>query len=84
MIKLVAGTDEGGYLVGLGLTDENLRRLRLGQPITVKLGEMLPQCDGVEIVIFAGRDELEMTQQLAGLIGPDTKIRVDPPDQPDT
>lgn len=79
MIKftLPMGTQGDVTLVGLGLSDENLRRLRKGQPIVVRLAELLPDLrDQIDILIFAGRDEREMTAQLSSLIGPSTQVRV--------
>lgn len=80
MIKftLPMGTQGTAMLVGLGLSDENLRRLRQGQPIVVRLAELLPELEPkqIDLLIFAGRDEREMTAQLSSLIGPSTQVRV--------
>lgn len=76
MIKFTATTGEGTPLIGLGLSEENLRRLRAGQPIMLKLGDLLPGVQ-IEVLIFAGRDEYDLTERLASLIGPETTIRKD-------
>lgn len=76
MIKFTAATGEGSSLIGLGLTEENLRRLGAGQPIVVKLAELLPGVQ-IEVLIFAGRDEYDLTERLASFIGPDTTVRKD-------
>jgi hypothetical protein len=72
MIKFTMQAQDGTPIVGLGLTDENWRRLRLGQPIVVKLRELLDS--PIEILIIAGEDEYAMTEQLASLIGPNTRV----------
>ncbi len=74
MIKCVARGAQGAVVV-LGLSHENLRRLRDGQPIRFYGDELgLP---GVHAVtIFAGESEDTMEQMLRehGLIGPGTRV----------
>lgn len=65
-----------GVLIGLGLSEENLRRLKLDQTITVHLREMIPSLDHeIDVLLFAGSDEIAMTLKLRGLLGPDTIVR---------
>jgi hypothetical protein len=64
---------DGTPVVGLGLTDENWRRLRLGQPIIVKLREMIDS--DLEILLIGGETEDALTEQLAPMIGPRTVFR---------
>lgn len=74
MIKFLAHAGDG-HLVGLGLSDENVRRLKLGQPIVVHLQGMVPGLDrALDVMIFTGADEAAMAATLSDLIGPDTKI----------
>ena len=70
MIKALAKTDKGDLIV-LGLSRENIRRLKGGAPIDIDLSEM-----GLSghIVIFAGETEQSMAEELAELIGPETKM----------
>lgn len=77
MLKFAASTSDG-HIVGLGLSEENIRRLQQGHPIIVRLREMLPD-SRVEILIFAGTTEAEMTKMVGGLIGPETKVQGIPP-----
>lgn len=46
----------------VGLSDENLTRLRAGMPIRVEADDPLGL--GVELVIYHGATEVEMTQEL--------------------
>lgn len=76
---MVAITEDNGRLI-LGLTTENLRRLCQGKPILVARkthGEAVPA--GLEIVIIYGDDERTLLSQLraAGLVTPETEVRVD-------
>lgn len=54
----------------IGLSDENLTRLRAGQPIRVAAGDALGL--GVELVIYHGATEEDMTRELedAGFMPP--------------
>ena len=73
MIKF-SGTDEHGrtIVVGLGLSFENLDRLRRGKPIKVK-GHSI----GInhDIYIFAGADNDVMAKQLKPVISARTVIK---------
>jgi len=76
-----AKRDNGGEILMLGLSHENLRRIHDGKPLHVRReahGDGIPE--GWEIVIFTGKDEFEMQRvfQEGGLIGPETKVHVDP------
>jgi hypothetical protein len=45
VIKFLArSAPDGGPIIGLGLSDENLTRLRAGQPILVKLRDCATSC----------------------------------------
>jgi hypothetical protein len=63
---------EHGWIVGLGLSDENIRRLQGDQPIRVHLGALGVPGD-IEVLVFAGKDEATMERDLSVLIGPGTK-----------
>ena len=75
MIKL-AFRDKGrpgtvGY--AFGLSEENIKRLKQGQPIKVDLAEM----GGTgSVLIFYGKTEQDMARDLADLIGPETKVSI--------
>lgn len=56
-------TKTGEPIIGLGLSYENLRRLKAGQPIHFNLSEM--GLDSAEVMIFAGKTEDGMKAHLA-------------------
>ena len=58
-------------LIGLGLSECNLKKLKEGKPITVNMSEMgFPD---MKIMIFYGETEEKMQQDLAKFITPETK-----------
>jgi hypothetical protein len=83
MLKFLS-TNRARALVGLGLTDENLRRMQDGKPVYVKLSEFgigeSHYAGQVELFIYHGTDEESLRRQLdeAGLITPETESRIDP------
>lgn len=69
MVKFTASTPDG-LLVGLGITYENVIRLKQGKPIHIQLADLgLPQG---ELLIFYGKDEQAITKDLLPYIGEDT------------
>jgi len=71
MLKFSGRKNDGGRIVGLGLSDGNLQRLREGKPILFNLATLgLMDCD---VLIFWGATEELMAEQMAQLVGPDTK-----------
>ena len=80
MIRFRATTGDGRTIIGLGLSDRNIELLRKDKVIEIK-GETV-DLQGLEIMIFWGRTEYEMTEALARHIGPDTVLNRDvlPPD----
>lgn len=82
MLKFVATRPDGRNLLFLGLSAGNLELLPNDRPIRVVLDELGPDLGSrlAEIVIFSGGTEAEMMDQVAraGLIGPDTDVRIDP------
>ena len=62
-------------LIVLGLSHENLKRLKQDKPIIVRGEEVgLPEA---EILIFSGRTEAAMMRELESLVGPNTTVRMD-------
>jgi hypothetical protein len=49
-------------IVFLGLSDENVTRLRAGHPIRIKADDRIGL--GVEVVIYHGATEVELTREL--------------------
>lgn len=56
----------------LGLSDENLTRLKKGQPIKFNLNEL--GMEDIEVVIFNGKDEQEMYKLIKDKINPFTTV----------
>lgn len=69
MITFSAEGEDGQQIIGVGLSHENLRRLKDNQPIA---NEQLP---GIKLLIFAGETEASIEEQLQEFIGPDTKVK---------
>jgi len=68
-------------IIMLGLSRENINRMLDGKPVHVREethGEGIPA--GWEIVIFFGETEKEMHEMFikGGMIGPETKMKIDP------
>ena len=71
MIKTVHSDGEK-KIITLGLSWENLKRLKGGQPILIDGADIGVQ--NIEIFIFSGINERKMAERLTGSIGPKTKI----------
>lgn len=81
MLKFLS-RGENRTLVGLGLTNENLRRMQEGLPVHLKLSEMGlegPQGE-IEFFVYHGKNEESLKRELekGGLIGPETEEHIDP------
>ena len=59
-------------LIGFGITEENVKRLKLGRPILINLQEM---GINVDILICYGETELELVETLKPYISDRTVIR---------
>ena len=66
MIKFAAGD-----LIGFGLSEANIEKLKQGSPISINLEEV--GVPNKRAVIFYGKTEQEMQKDLAKHIGPETK-----------
>lgn len=73
MIKFTTTTADKRKLLGLGLSHENLKRLKDNKPIRFK-GEPLG-LDGFDVLIFAGETEESMAKELDPAIKLQTIIR---------
>ncbi len=62
MIKFTAATADGRKLLGLGLSHENMKRLKANKHNRFKV-EPLGQ-DGNDVLIFAGKTEASMSKEL--------------------
>lgn len=76
MIKL-AMRRRGRPVVGLGLSDENVRRLTGGEPIMLNLKEL--GLSNIDLFIFHGATEADMRGDLIkhGFITEDTEQRIE-------
>lgn len=79
MVKFVAGPGKKNCVIGLGLSEKNVQRIRAGEPITIDFLELGLPWQG-KIVIFHGETELKMMQGLkeAGFITDQTEQHIDP------
>jgi hypothetical protein len=60
--------ETGQSLVFLGLSDENWKRLRAGQPIVVNLRrDLSPDLPNLSVVILGGEDEQSLIDDLRSL-----------------
>lgn len=75
MVKFRAERD-GKAVFGLGLVGENVKLLKEGRPILVKLAEM--GGPDVEVVVFFGRDMDELMELLGTRCDAETTVHVVP------
>lgn len=77
MIRFSADAN-GRFIIGIGLSRENCKRLLEGKPIAIDMAEMGGKG---ELLIMAGETEQAMYDELrkAGVLGPETKIKSDLP-----
>jgi hypothetical protein len=64
-------------LIIFGLSHKNLDELRKGRPIKFN-GAAAGLEDDIEFMIFAGETEQSMQREFHELIGPETKVHIDP------
>lgn len=79
MLKaMVTGTKDGTpcKLIVLGLSHRNLERLKNREPIRFTADEF--GWANTDIFIFAGETEQSMGREIAELVGPETKVTIDP------
>jgi hypothetical protein len=76
MIKASARAHDGRHLVVLGLSEENIRRMRHGQPIYFETTALhIPANETIgRVVVFYGTTEDECLRTIRTLIGPTTRI----------
>lgn len=73
MIKFSATDKDGKKLLGLGLVEGNLNRLKEGKPIKID-GETVG-LDNLDILIFYGKTEESLAKQLAPFITAQTEVK---------
>jgi hypothetical protein len=78
MIKATATLPDGKTLLVIGLSFGNLDKFRAAP------GDTFIRIDGkqmglpVDVLIFSGETEAHMQTMMAGMIGPDTEVHIDP------
>lgn len=66
MLKFTAPKPDGGKIIGLGLTAENIKRLQADDPIMFSLSELgLKSSD--DIFIMVGEDQQDIVNKLKGV-----------------
>jgi len=73
MVKFTASKDDS-IIVGLGIEEGNVERLREGRPIMVKLKDM-GFAEPIEIMIFYGKTEADLVALVQPYLGNDTVIQ---------
>src|SRR5688572_26243379 len=81
MIKFKLQHPTRGILLGIGLTEANIQRMKADQPAIIRLEEMGLRKG--EIVILYGVDEADLLKQLKPHMGKETQIIGTPPDEPE-
>ena len=76
MIKFLAGSDKE-TLVGFGLSEENIKALKEGKPISIDMSEM--GIKDTRVMIFYGETEEDMEKELSSFINPETIMHAEKP-----
>jgi hypothetical protein len=76
-IRFKGTMTDGRTLVGIGITEANVKRLKDGEPIVVR-AESVGLEPPVDIVIIYGKTLDDLSNMLAPMLGPETKIEIDP------
>ena len=77
MIKALGATDDETPVYVLGLSDENILRLRSHKPIRVKLEEMGGPPGSGEVMICWGKTDSDLVEYVAPTMGPDTTLTLE-------
>jgi hypothetical protein len=82
MVKFTA-SGAGRTLVGLGFEEENIERMRRGQPVRVRFKDLgfVGALGTVELMLFTGKDAASLQRDLAPFIGPETVVHSDDDDR---
>lgn len=78
MVKFTIRKADGGYLIGLGITEVNVGFLKLGRPIMLRLATLglPPDADmsRSEVYLFYGATLEQIERTLRPFIGPETLV----------
>lgn len=75
MVKFTYDCPDGTQVIGLGITEETIARLKGGQPIQVK-GQTI-NIPTMNIVLFYGKDEMALYEMTKRHIGDKTMVQID-------
>jgi hypothetical protein len=80
MIKAIATMDDGRYVLLIGLSDENLARLRADQTLAFEVAEFRLEKSAVigSVVMFSRTTEEACMEALTDFIGPETQVEARP------
>jgi hypothetical protein len=78
MIKAAARAADGRHVLLIGLSEENVTRLRAGQPIAFDLDQLqVPKGAEVgHVALFYGATEADCLEALRPLLGDRTDVRI--------
>lgn len=62
MIKFIANGKNGGQVIGFGLSEENVKRMKSGDPVYLHLDEL--GIEGIDVTIFYGQTEKTIVDDL--------------------
>lgn len=82
MITALANTPDGKRVIVLGVSRGNIDRLLAGQPIDITAESHPGFPPDLNIAIFFGETERDLTQSLQELITEETKVTVVPREKP--
>lgn len=72
MIKFTVKIPGEGTLIGVGITQDNIRALVDGRPLIIKGKDVA--VPGVEFMVFFGTSNESMMAELKDHVGPDTEV----------
>lgn len=77
MLRFAGKNSSGRKVIGLGITAANVAEMAKGRPIRVRT-EDFELDEAIDITIFYGPTLEALQKQFAPLVGPNTKVTIDP------
>lgn len=77
MVKFAFKGQDDRENLGLGITAENVKRMKDGQPIRIDLAALGLSVNGT-VMLFYGETEQSLYDSLKEFIGPETDVHIDP------
>lgn len=70
MLKFLVSGKDGRKMLGIGLTEGNVKRLREGQPISFPLKAVWPEAaENDTVLVYWGEDMVDLKKQLVEQMG---------------